>query len=270
MHVQLIVHGKAAGRPELREAVAAVREKGHRITVRPTWEAGDATRFAQRAVLDAADVVVAGGGDGTINEVAFGLVTASAGPSGAPSLGVVPLGTANDFARSAGIPLDLLAALDLTVSRPATPVDLGRIGDRVFLNVATGGFGTQVTRETPEKMKKTLGGAAYLVTGVVNIADLGNGGGEAVVLWELPEVAAPDTAAAPPDTTGVQPDSIRPDTTVVEPPDSVPPDTTVVEPPDSVPPDTTVVALRRRDPGVSTLSRLLRLRRRLPLPPRSR
>jgi hypothetical protein len=90
MHVRLIVHGKAAGRPELREAVASARAKGHKIQVQPTWEAGDATRLAQRAVLDEADVVVAGGGDGTINEVAFGLVSANAGPSGRPSLGILP------------------------------------------------------------------------------------------------------------------------------------------------------------------------------------
>ena len=173
MHLRLVVHGKAAARPELREAVATARDKGHKITVQPTWEEGDAIRFAQRAVLDGVDVVVAGGGDGTINEVAFGLISASAGPSGRPSLGIVPLGTANDFARSAGIPLETPAALDLVISRPATLVDLGRIGDRIFLNVATGGFGTQVTVETPQAMKKALGGAAYLVTGMTQFSSIG-------------------------------------------------------------------------------------------------
>ena len=172
MQIDLIVHGKAAGRPELREAVAAVRDGGDKVRVHPTWEAGDSTRLAQRAVLDGADVVVAGGGDGTINEVACGLTTATARPEGRPSLGVVPLGTANDFARSAGIPLDPREALKLVVERPSTPVDLGRVGDRVFLNVATGGFGTQVTVETPETMKKTLGGVAYLVTGLTRYSSI--------------------------------------------------------------------------------------------------
>ena len=136
------------------------------------------------------------------------------------------------------------------------------------------------------------------VIGVVNIASLGDGGGEAEAVWEPPEeevldtAAAqpdtatvppdtalaeppdsipPDTATVPPDTTVVEPpDSIPLDTTVVESPDSIPPDTTVVEPPDSIPPDTTVAAPRRTDAGSSTLSRLFRLRRRLPLPPRRR
>jgi len=174
MHVRLIVHGKAAGRPELREAVAAARDKGHTVHVHPTWEAGDAARFSQQSVLDGADVVVAGGGDGTINEVALGMLTASPVPAGRPSLGIVPLGTANDFARSAGIPLESPAALDLVVSRPAIPVDVGRIGDRAFLNVATGGFGTQVTVETPEDLKRSLGGMAYLVTGLTRFSSIGS------------------------------------------------------------------------------------------------
>lgn len=172
MYIYLIVHGKAAGRPELREAVTIARERGHKILVHPTWEKGDATRFAQQAVFQAADVVVAGGGDGTINEVAFGLLSAIAGPMEKPSLGILPLGTANDFARSAGIPLDLSEALTTIVSRSPTPVDVGRIGDRMFLNVATGGFGTQVTVNTPESLKKNLGGAAYLVTGLTQYSSI--------------------------------------------------------------------------------------------------
>jgi len=172
MQVHVIVHGKAAGRPEFREAIAAARSKGHTILVHVTWEQGDSARFAQLGVHQGADAVVAGGGDGTINEVALGLVTASAGSTGRPSLGVIPLGTANDFARSAGIPLDPTAALDLVVSRPAAAIDLGRIGDRLFVNVATGGFGTHVTLETREELKKALGGAAYLLTGVTRYSSI--------------------------------------------------------------------------------------------------
>jgi len=174
MNLHVIVHGKSAANPDLRQAVAAARDNGHKITVRPTWEGGDAGILAQRAVLESVDVVIAGGGDGTVNEVAMGMVTSRPGPSGMPSFGILPLGTANDLARSAGIPLDLTAALELITSRPPTPVDLGRIGDRIFLNVATGGFGTQVTVETPEGMKKALGGAAYLLTGLTRYSSIGS------------------------------------------------------------------------------------------------
>ena len=68
--------------------------------------------FAAEAARDGIDTVIAGGGDGTVNEVLNGLLQAE-GCTGA--LGVVPLGTANDFARSAGIPLQLEAALRVAV-----------------------------------------------------------------------------------------------------------------------------------------------------------
>lgn len=172
MHVYIVVHGKSAANPELREAVSAVRKQGHHIVVRPTWEAGDGVQLAQLAVQEGADVVVAGGGDGTVNEVAMGLLTASVGDSDRPSFGILPLGTANDLARSAGIPLDPTPALEVIVTRPATAVDVGRMGDRMFLNVATGGFGTQITVETPETMKKALGAAAYLLTGLTRFTSI--------------------------------------------------------------------------------------------------
>ena len=172
MHVDIVVHGKSAANPELRAAVSAVRKQGHQVVVWPTWEAGDGVRLAQLAVHQGADVVVAGGGDGTVNEVATGLLTASVGASARPSFGILPLGTANDLARSAAIPLDLTAALEVVVSRPATSIDVGRIGDRMFLNVATGGFGTQITVETPENMKKALGAAAYLLTGLTRFTSI--------------------------------------------------------------------------------------------------
>jgi len=112
------------------------------------------------------------------------------------------------------------------------------------------------------------------VLGVVNIAGLGGGGGEAVVVWEPREEEVADTAALPPDTAAARPDTAatRPDTAAA-PPDTttVPPGTTVA-PPDTtvVPPDTAVASRGRTHPRSTGLSHLLRLRRRLPLPPRKR
>lgn len=170
--IRLILHGKAAGRPEVREAVSRQRDAGHDVSVRVTWEAGDTLRMTREAADDRVDTVVAGGGDGTVNEVATGLAQWGLDREGLPALGVLPLGTANDFARSAGIPLDLVAALELIGSTEPVPIDLGRVGERVFVNVATGGFGTQVTLETPPPLKKALGGAAYLLTGVTKFTSI--------------------------------------------------------------------------------------------------
>jgi YegS/Rv2252/BmrU family lipid kinase len=89
------------------------------------------------------------------------------------SLGVMPLGTANDFARGAGLPLDdLAAALYLATTGKATSVDVGQANENYFINVASGGFGAEVTAITPQDMKKALGGAAYSLVGLVRALQL--------------------------------------------------------------------------------------------------
>src|SRR5687767_11185827 len=110
--LRLILHGKAAGEPAIRAAVLAARESGIEIDVRATWEAGHAEMFAAEAARLGIDVVIAGGGDGTVNAVMDGLCAGADKPTTA--LAVMPLGTANDFARSLGFPPnDPLAAIIL-------------------------------------------------------------------------------------------------------------------------------------------------------------
>jgi lipid kinase YegS len=117
-------------------------------------------------------MVIAGGGDGTVNEVAVGLADAVPGGNPLPSLAILPLGTANDLARACKIPLDPFAALQLAVTGRTAEVDLGRANQRWFVNVATGGFGAQVTVATPNALKKILGAAAYLVTGLTHFTSI--------------------------------------------------------------------------------------------------
>jgi lipid kinase YegS len=164
--LRIVLNGRHAADADVRRAVGALREEGHAVDVRVTWEEGDAFRLAREAAGGWADTIVAGGGDGTINEVVSGILGAGRSPVRIPSLGVLPLGTANDFARACGIPLEPLPALRLIAARPPVPVDVGRVGTRPFLNMATGGFGTEITTETPEELKSILGGAAYLLTGL--------------------------------------------------------------------------------------------------------
>ena len=164
----LVLHGKAAMRDDVRQAVRAGREEGFRVDVHVTWEPGDAARFAEEATRAGYEVVLAGGGDGTVNEVVAGMLRGAADASTSPSLGVLPLGTANDLARACGIPLDLVAAMRLALSRPGTIIDVGQANGRPFVNVATGGFGTQVTVATPPELKRVLGGAAYFLTGLTH------------------------------------------------------------------------------------------------------
>jgi lipid kinase YegS len=163
----LILHGKQAQNEAVREAVQARRDDGWDLAVRLTWEAGDARRLVEEGLRAGYSRLIAGGGDGTLNEVAAALIDLQ----GAASLALLPLGSANDFARAAQIPLEPAAALDL-LAVEATPIDLGMANERLFVNMATGGFGSLVTANTSEELKKVLGGGAYLFTGITRFAEV--------------------------------------------------------------------------------------------------
>ncbi len=172
-HWCLILNGKSAGDDAVRDAVATMRERGIALDVRVTWEGGDAERYVAEAIADGADTLIAAGGDGTLSEVATTLAHRDEAAGDLPTLGLVPLGTANDFAGAALIPNDAPAALELILARPATPIDLLKLdadGDIHWAaNLASGGFGTQITVETHEGMKKLLGGLAYLISGLSKV-----------------------------------------------------------------------------------------------------
>jgi lipid kinase YegS len=161
-----IIHGARADQPALRHLVSWVRDKGHTVDPRVTWEPGDAERFAREGAARGVDAVVALGGDGTVNEVVNGL-TGSTVP-----LGIIPVGTANDFARQAGIPPDADHAMDVILQRKPVCIDTGEMNGRRFLNVSTGGIGAEATAETPPEAKESLGPLAYAITGARKFADL--------------------------------------------------------------------------------------------------
>ncbi len=163
----LILHGKQALNDEVRSAVENKRQQGWELAVRLTWEAGDAQRWVEQALAEGYTQIIAGGGDGTLRDIAEAL---AAHPHKA-SLALLPLGTANDFSRAAGIPLDPAEALELLEVAPRD-IDLGQVGGQIFLNMATGGFGSQVTANTSEDLKKYSGEAAYLFTGLSRFSEL--------------------------------------------------------------------------------------------------
>jgi lipid kinase YegS len=161
--VQLILNGKAAGNDALQTAVARQRAVGHTIEVRATSGKGDARRFVAGA--GEVDLVIAAGGDGTLNEVVHGLMDLST--AARPAVGVVPLGTANDFAAGCGIPRDAEQALTLCLEGREVAVDVGKANEHWFLNAASIGFGAEITATTPPELKNLLGPAAYAVMGAI-------------------------------------------------------------------------------------------------------
>jgi diacylglycerol kinase (ATP) len=163
----------------LRTAVEQLRGEGHTVHPRVTFEAGDAHRFAWKSAEYGADLVVACGGDGTINEVVNGLYDwiGEREDDGKkvvlPRLGIVPLGTGNDLAGGMGIRGgDPAGALLDAVSGEPYPVDVARVNGRYFLNVSTGGIGAEATDEASGDLKRALGPIAYLITGVKKFVHL--------------------------------------------------------------------------------------------------
>src|SRR3954452_13556597 len=164
-HIALVLHGSRAGREDVRHLVNWVRAKGHFGEPLVTFEAGEATAMAADAARRGVDVVAAAGGDGTVNEVVNGLDGYDV------PLGIIPVGTANDFARQVGIPADADHAMDVILQRKPKRVDTASLNGRRFLNVSTGGVGAEATAETPAEAKASLGPVAYAITGLRKFAE---------------------------------------------------------------------------------------------------
>ncbi len=173
--LRLIVNGKVAQRDDFRRAVSVCRGAGHRVDVRVTWEPGDAARFVGEALASLAeqpiDVLVAAGGDGTLNEVVA--AGHQAGALDRLTFAVLPLGTANDFARSVGFdPEDPVAGLERIAAAKPIPIDLGQANGVPFVNVATCGMGSDLEPGADPILKRLAGPAAYILTGLARAADL--------------------------------------------------------------------------------------------------
>ena len=166
MALRILLNGKKAGLDYVRNGIFAARETlGQAVEVRTTWEGGDIDRLVAEAINEGVTRIVAGGGDGTVNEVVNALAKYALAER--PELAILPLGTANDFASSCGIPTDVKDALVFAAEHPAHVVDMIQVNDRYFINVASAGFGAQVTVDTPVELKNFLGGKAYTLTGLI-------------------------------------------------------------------------------------------------------
>jgi diacylglycerol kinase (ATP) len=161
-----LIYNPTSGREILKRNLPEILEKleiaGYETSVHATTGAGDATKAAKIAVERQYDIVIAAGGDGTIHEVVNGL----AEQEYRPRLGIIPAGTTNDFARALHIPRDIGAAVDIITKGSLIPVDIGKINEKYFINIAGGGRITELTYEVPSKLKTMLGQLAYYLKGM--------------------------------------------------------------------------------------------------------
>ncbi len=127
-----------------------------RATVAMTTQPGEARALAAAAAARGAGIVVAAGGDGTINEVVNGL-------AGSPTaLGILPVGTMNVFAAELGVPNGLKAAWKVILQRNTREVDLARANKHYFVQLAGVGLDAQVVKETSWAAKRNFGPLSYL------------------------------------------------------------------------------------------------------------
>jgi diacylglycerol kinase (ATP) len=141
-----------------------LRDRLGALDIVMTTSEGDATEAAAQAVRDGYDYVFAGGGDGTLNEVLNGIAAVPEGFSRIV-LGVIPLGTGNDFATALGFPDDIAAVLDaLDIDTPIA-VDVGVMNGHHFINVSAGGFMAEVSDAVGTQLKSVAGKLAYLIGG---------------------------------------------------------------------------------------------------------
>lgn len=160
--------GTRQGRRFLPEMVAAFNRGGYLCSVYVTEKRGDAAEFV-RAHGGEADLVVACGGDGTLNEVISGL---QLGGHRTP-LGYVPCGSTNDFANGLSLPAAPLLACEAILSGRSRMLDVGLFGaDRYFSYTASFGAFTSVSWSTPQNVKNLLGRVAYILEGIRSLADI--------------------------------------------------------------------------------------------------
>ncbi|HEY0606650.1 MAG TPA: diacylglycerol kinase family protein [Herpetosiphonaceae bacterium] len=170
MQTCVILNPHAGSVEDVKHVEAAVQRLGD-LKLLTTARPGDGLHMAREAVEQGCEFVVAAGGDGTINEVVNGL----AQHFDRAVLGVLPVGTGNDFARSIGVPTEIDAAVELLARRQTRSLDVVRVTSdevRYFINVSAGGFSGLVDEKLTEDLKRSWGPLAYLRSAAEALPDL--------------------------------------------------------------------------------------------------
>jgi diacylglycerol kinase (ATP) len=162
------------------QAESALREAGVDFSMVVSEQRGQPVQLVEKAVLDGFEPIIVAGGDGTIGEAAIGIARAKKnGHFGV--LGVIPLGTANDFASNLGIPLDLTEAAKVIGANKTRTIDVCKAGDRYFLNNSAMGLEPYIT-VLEKKMTFLKGIPRYLAAALKGI--LQNPSWQARIDWD--------------------------------------------------------------------------------------
>ena len=164
--------GKEMLKPRLSDVLDIFVKAGYEVTVHPTQAYRDAYYQIKEYEVGKYDLIACSGGDGTIDEVATGMMKRRELGKDVVPVGYIPAGTTNDFAKSLHIPRKPLAAADNAVKGVPFPCDIGKFNDSVFVYIAAFGIFTDVSYETDQAVKNVLGHMAYILEGAKRIFNI--------------------------------------------------------------------------------------------------
>ena len=164
--------GKELLKPKLADVIDIFVKAGYEVTVHPTQAYRDAYYQIKEYEVGKYDLIACSGGDGTIDEVATGMMKRREMGKDVVPVGYIPAGTTNDFAKSLHIPRKPLAAADNAVKGVPFPCDIGKFNDSVFVYIAAFGIFTDVSYETDQAVKNVLGHMAYILEGAKRIFNI--------------------------------------------------------------------------------------------------
>ncbi|MFC0234663.1 diacylglycerol kinase [Vagococcus entomophilus] len=155
--------GKEVIKKKLVEILNILERAGYETSAFATTpEENSAKNEACRAAKAGFDLIVAAGGDGTINEVVNGIAPLK----NRPKMAIIPAGTTNDYARALKIPRDnVVKAAEVILKRQTILMDIGKADETYFINIGAAGHLTELTYEVPSQLKSVFGYLAYLVKG---------------------------------------------------------------------------------------------------------
>ena len=164
--------GKEMLKPRLSDVLDIFVKAGYEVTVHPTQAYRDAYYQIKEYEVGKYNLIACSGGDGTIDEVATGMMKRREMGKDVVPVGYIPAGTTNDFAKSLHIPRKPRAAADNAVKGVPFPCDIGKFNDSVFVYIAAFGIFTDVSYETDQAVKNVLGHMAYILEGAKRIFNI--------------------------------------------------------------------------------------------------
>lgn len=166
----LLIYNPQAGQrdrlAEIKKGISKLSAAGWQIDLETATHPTQIEQLSHQAVERSCDVVVVAGGDGTLNAAIQALAHQPT------TLGVIPVGTTNVWAREMGMPLNVDAAIKILLKRETVQVDLGQANQRYFIFVASAGFDASVARGVDVRTKRRLGIFAYLISAIAEALKL--------------------------------------------------------------------------------------------------